>query len=87
MTVNVLAASSSDHNPLLVNFNEYQEERQTYRRGFKFESGWTKDEEYHGIVQSAWEVETVGEAPVRAVQQRLSFCQNQLTRWSKKKFG
>jgi hypothetical protein len=27
VTVTVLAASSSDHNPLLVHFNEYQEER------------------------------------------------------------
>jgi hypothetical protein len=45
------------------------------------------DEEYHGVVLSAWEGEIIGEEPVRAVQQRLCSCQKQLTSWSKKKFG
>jgi hypothetical protein len=43
VTGNVLVASSSVHNSLLVHFSEVQEDRQTYRRGFKFESAWSKD--------------------------------------------
>ncbi|XP_062152877.1 uncharacterized protein LOC133861169 [Alnus glutinosa] len=87
VTVHVLAASSSDHNPILVHFNEFQEERQTYRRSFKFESAWTRDEDYLRVLQSGWEEEIGNEAPVRGVQQRLSSCQTQFSRWSKKKFG
>jgi hypothetical protein len=87
VTVTVLAASRSDHNPILIQYSEFQEERQQYRRGFKFEEAWTKDVEYSSIVQSAWGGNSVGESDIQAVQTKLSSCQHTLSWWSKKKFG
>jgi hypothetical protein len=87
VTAPILAACSSDHNPILVYFTEQPEESHSYRRGFKFEAAWIKDDEYQGIVQNAWETKSIGAEPIRVVKQRFSSCQQKLSQWSKKKFG
>lgn len=46
VTMMVLVASCSYHNPVFVYFSEVKEARQNYRRSFKFEEAWTKDEKY-----------------------------------------
>lgn len=38
VSILVLAARSSNHSPLVVSFHENQLERQSYRRGLKFEA-------------------------------------------------
>ena len=49
--VEVMAARTSDHHPLLVTFNTHQWRRLRGRRGFKFEASWLPDEEYGVIVE------------------------------------
>jgi hypothetical protein len=43
--------------------------------------------EYRSIVQSTWGGNSFGESDIRAVQTKLSSCQHEFSRWSKKKFG
>jgi hypothetical protein len=37
VTVNVLAARTSDHHPIFIQYNDQQIEKNSYKRGFKFE--------------------------------------------------
>lgn len=49
----VLAARTSDHKPLLVNF-ESSPAQQKHYRGFKFEAGWVVEKYLHDVIQEAW---------------------------------
>lgn len=53
--VQVLAARSSDHKPLLVNFARHKEERYYSKNGLKFEAKWMLEEEYQEVVRDAWQ--------------------------------
>jgi hypothetical protein len=81
-SVQVLAAHSSDHKALLLNFETNVRGNDKDKRGFKFEMSWTLDEEYQKIVEEAW-----NEAPNDDVRVKLSQCRTKLTRWSRGKFG
>jgi hypothetical protein len=85
--VQVLEAIASDHNPILVLFNEELVESGPSRRAFKFEAKWQLDTECHEISKAAWEREVVESNQLREVQDRLSACQKDLAQWSKEKFG
>jgi hypothetical protein len=85
--VQVLPACASDHHPLVVSFSVHPSDRRSFKRCFKFEAGWVKDEEYQNIVRNAWEEEVVGVRPIVDVQVKLSNCQRSLITWSKRKFG
>jgi hypothetical protein len=84
VTVHVLASCTSDHHPLHVSF---QTEQYSFKRGFKFEAGWVKDEEYQALVRAAWEVNSAILSPIEDVQSRLTSCQKTLSLWSQSKFG
>jgi len=87
ITVNILAARASGHNPVQVCFSVHQPERHSYKRHFKFEESWTKDSEWLKVLKSAWEGETLGFEPMLTIQRKLSACQQDLSRWSWRKFG
>jgi hypothetical protein len=53
-SVQVLAARSSDHKPLLLNWENNGQGNDKGKRGFKFEMSWTLDEEYQKVVEEAW---------------------------------
>jgi hypothetical protein len=78
---------SSDHHPLLVDFQEEKDVCRSYRRGFKFEEGWKNDAAFLDVVRSAWEGEEDRGMPKLTVLEKLSSCQRSLSRWSKLKFG
>jgi hypothetical protein len=80
-SVQVLAARSSDHKLLLLNFETNVRGNNKDKRDFKFEMSWTLDEEYQKIVEEAW-----NEAPNDDVRVKLSQCRTKLTRWSRGKF-
>jgi hypothetical protein len=40
----------------------------SFNHGFKFEAGWAKDEEYHRLIQSAWDSGFGDSNPVLDVQ-------------------
>jgi hypothetical protein len=85
--VQVLEAISSDHNPILVLFNEELLETGPSRRAFKFEAKWQLDPECHDISKAAWEREVMESNQLKEIQVRLSACQKDLSQWSKAKFG
>jgi hypothetical protein len=82
--VHVLASCTSDHYPIHV---IYQVEHFSFKRGFKFEDGWVKDEKYQALIRTAWEARSVGLSPIVDVQYRLTSCQKSLSMWSQRKFG
>jgi hypothetical protein len=85
--VTVLAACTSDHNPLLLQFHNVQGNRARYQRSFKVEASWMLDEEFNDVVQEAWaEGDTRGSA-LQTAKQKLANCQSVLKRWSGNKFG
>lgn len=69
-----------------MTFHEEIPEKQSYKRGFKFEASWTIDRECQRIAQEAWNGEIVGTGPMQGVQSHLSACQQALSRWSWRKF-
>ncbi|XP_062150081.1 uncharacterized protein LOC133858622 [Alnus glutinosa] len=85
--VSVLAATSSDHNPILISCNEVPTDPLTYLRSFKFEANWQLDPDYRNIIKEAWGQNVATESPMMDIQSRLSACQKALSRWSKQKFG
>jgi endonuclease/exonuclease/phosphatase family metal-dependent hydrolase len=54
VSVLILAARTSDHNPMVVKFQECTPERCSVRRGFKFEACWMKDRESFEVIKEAW---------------------------------
>jgi hypothetical protein len=55
VSIHILAAKTSNHNPIFVEFFEQPAKPHFYKRSFKFEASWTTDEEWKDVVQSAWE--------------------------------
>ncbi|XP_062145430.1 uncharacterized protein LOC133852683 [Alnus glutinosa] len=49
--VQVLAAQSTDHHPILFVFQDINDKSTPYRRGFKFEAGWLKDPEFLELIR------------------------------------
>ncbi|XP_059461941.1 uncharacterized protein LOC132190932 [Corylus avellana] len=80
--IQVLTARSSDHKPLLLSLTNPLQGHVTCRRGFKFEMSWTLDEDYHKIIEEAWNTETC-----RTARQKLHQCSKKLISWSKMKLG
>jgi hypothetical protein len=87
VTIFVLEAICSDHNPILVAFKEYQESNCFNKGGFKFEAAWTRDAEYQGLIHYAWEQDRQEGDFILGIHHRLSSCRRELIRWSKSKFG
>jgi hypothetical protein len=85
--VNVLAACSSDHNPLAMTIFSREENEVRQQRGFKVEASWMLDDEYNGIVQQAWDEGELGDTAITTARLKLANCQADLKRWSRKKFG
>jgi hypothetical protein len=85
--VNVLAAYSSDHNPLAMTIFSREENEVRQQRGFKVEASWMLDDEYNGIVQQAWDEGELGDTAITTARLKLANCQADLKRWSRKKFG
>ncbi len=67
VTVNVLATCTSDHNPIHVSFSKKPIERYSYKRRFKFEVAWLKDEEYPDLTRAAWANDELGVEPIAEV--------------------
>lgn len=82
----VLAARTSDHNPILISYSELPLAPNSYRRGFKLEANWQLDPECRDIIKAVWEQEVFEANRMKDIQFRLSACQINLTRWSKQKF-
>jgi hypothetical protein len=83
----VLEAICSDHNPILVSFKGNKEVYRQCRRGFKFEAAWSRDAEYQSLIQSVWNQDRLEGDSILGIMHRLSSCQRELLRWSKRKFG
>jgi hypothetical protein len=60
VSVQVLAARTSSHRPLVVTFNDSELERLYYRRSFKFEAWWANDFECSNVINSTWNVDNLG---------------------------
>lgn len=89
-SIEVLAARSSDHNPVLMSFDEEVPEirpTQSVRSGTKFEASWTLDPEWKQIMSASWEGNFADGAPLTRVHKKLMVCQQDLSNWSWHKFG
>lgn len=80
VSVTILVARTSDHNPVYVQFNEQPSKWQSYKRGFKFEDSWNTDEECRKIIEAAWDNDILGDESMLAVKRRLSASQQELSR-------
>jgi hypothetical protein len=85
--VRVLVGKSSNHKPLLVRLASGDEVQIIYNKRFKVEASWMVDDEYNQIVREAWERGGLGRSKMSLVWQKLAHCQNDLSRWSARKFG
>jgi len=71
VSVLILVARTSDHNPMVVKFQESPPERCSVQRGFKFEACWMKDGESLDVIKGAWCNRVEGGVSMRAIQNRL----------------
>jgi hypothetical protein len=89
--VHVLAARSSDHAPLLLQFSPRKEEMVNYDRRFKFKAKWRLEDEYNNILEGAWKDnqtdDQTGGSALHVVQKKLVTCQSILMGWSGRKYG
>ena len=87
VAVNVLAARSFDHKPLVISFLFHEEERPCCTRGFQFEASWLVDKDYLPILNNAWFANTVrNQGSLFTISQRLLSCKSILSHWSARKF-
>jgi hypothetical protein len=52
--VHILAARTSNHKPLLLQFSQEKEERMEFYRSFKFEAKWQLEDEFGDLVEKTW---------------------------------
>jgi exonuclease III len=85
--VEVLAARTSDHNPIMLRTGVQASERCFSAKNFKFEAKWLLDEECSTVIKEAWSKEGEGATNMGNVRQKLNSCQRKLMCWSSRKFG
>jgi hypothetical protein len=83
----VLTTQCSDHKPLLVTFSNKKFGEGRQKKSFKFEHSWTSDEECGKKIKVAWNQMVISASPQVRAQEKLENCQQELSRWSSKKFG
>jgi hypothetical protein len=84
--IRVLAARTSDHNPVMVRSLDVAATTTRFHRNFKFEAHWLADEECLGVIDDAWANDEQNGAGLGSTRDRLERCQSKLTRWSDSKF-
>jgi hypothetical protein len=82
--VNVLHRSSSDHNPLLVDFSHTQDVRWEKSKLFKYEASWTKQQGHQEIIKKVWRVKQRNLSPWEDIQGKLRGCRRSLKQWVRK---
>ncbi|XP_059429046.1 uncharacterized protein LOC132162844 [Corylus avellana] len=85
--VQVLAARSSDHKPLLLKIFDAEIAQPNYHKSFKFEAKWLADGECMEVIKKAWEMGVDGGIGMQTARLKLAQCQTQLMRWSARKYG
>jgi hypothetical protein len=85
--VDVLAARSSDHKPLLIRLWGAGENQVRFHRSFKFEAKWLLDEECLLIINQAWTEGFHGPTHMQTAMGKVDHCQKTLATWSGRKFG
>lgn len=83
MEVEVLAARSSDHKPLWVQFIQGSSRPS---RSFKYEACWDKDEESAKVIKTEWEKSLIGENPLSSIMEKLESCAVSLASWNRAKY-
>lgn len=84
-SVEVLAARTSDHRPILIRFSS-----SSIRRGpstFKYEASWGLDEQCKAVVEAAWGRDIAGTTAAASTKVKLVHCQQALSSWSSAKYG
>jgi hypothetical protein len=84
--VRVLAARTSDHNPVMVSVFESADKRLSFHSRFKFEAHWLADAECLGVIDDAWVDGEQNEAGLCSISEKLQQCKRKLLRWSDRKF-
>ncbi|GAU45872.1 hypothetical protein TSUD_240840 [Trifolium subterraneum] len=73
-----LPTSHSDHSPILLQCNPMI--KQHYKKEFRFENSWLKDDDIEEVVNEGWKI---GEG--LEIVHRLTHCADELQRWGKRK--
>ncbi|XP_042980069.1 uncharacterized protein LOC122310254 [Carya illinoinensis] len=85
--INVLAAQTSDHSPLLVNARKrgmrslcFETRR---KKIFRFEASWNVHEACNNIIKSTWSSQnTVQDLKMNSIMRKLNRCKESLKHWS-----
>jgi hypothetical protein len=83
----ILAAQSSDHKPICLCMGGCDEMSGVSSKRFKIEASWMIDADYKQVVDDAWVNGGLGGSAMQMVQQKLAYCQTELSSWSSRKFG
>jgi hypothetical protein len=83
----ILAARSSDHKPICLCMGGCDERGGVSSKRFKIEASWMIDADYKQVVDDAWVNGGLGGSAMQMVQQKLAYCQTELSSWSSRKFG
>ena len=74
----VMAARSSNHNPILITFHKKTAGCHGRKNCFKFEASWTLDTECSEIINEAWKDRNSREGAMKTVRRNLEKCQFRL---------
>jgi hypothetical protein len=88
--VDILAARTSDHCPVLVSFSAHPrrgQNRGPVGSGFKLEANWLNDSESEEIIRTAWQSNPSLDPLNVGIKQKLEACRRALLEWGGHKFG
>jgi hypothetical protein len=84
--VNVEAAVSSDHTPLALSLRKSYL-RKKWRKSPKYESCWALEDGYKDVITSTWKQEMTSHVGWDRVEQKLTTCMYNLSRWKAETHG
>jgi hypothetical protein len=82
--VQVLARRSSDHHPLLLNFNDAKNYAWRKKRPFRMEASWTKRNDFIDTVKATWSERGGRRDPWGKIKGKLEKCQKIIKVWVRK---
>ena len=80
-TITHLSTHASDHLPIMLQVQSFQQQRQRRGKAFKFEEAWLLSNECEEVVKEAWGKYGGGSYGLLSIKNKIQVCELELLRW------
>lgn len=84
-TITHLSTHASDHLPIMLQVQSFQQQRQRCGKAFKFEEAWLLANECEEVVKEAWGKYDDGSYILLSIKNKIQVCGLELSRWGSAK--